>query len=244
MELSIIIPVYNSEHSLKTLIEHLKRNIECSYEIIFVNDCSNDKSTAILNAVSNDYIHAIHLTSNHGQQHAIFMGMSRAKGDYILTMDDDLQHNPSDIMTLVKTIKTGFDLVYGVNCEESALYRQLGSKLTGYFFKSRFKHMDHKRVSSFRIFTKELNQKALLCPYKYIYLSGIMLNLTENIGQVHVYKRKRLYGSSGYDFRKLIVLYLKLQFYYGRLPEFIKPKRANNENSNDTWRRQLSVKRH
>jgi len=134
--------------------------------------------------------------------------------------------------------------VYGVTTEEYAVYRQLGSKLTGYFFKSRFKHMDNKRVSSFRIFTNELNQKTLLCPYKYIYLSGIMLKLTENIGQVHVNKRKRRYGKSGYSLKKLIMLYLKLQYYYGRLPEFLKPKRANNEKSNDTWRRQLSVKRH
>lgn len=243
MKLSIVIPVYNSESSLKQLNTNIHKMIPVSFEIIYVNDCSNDKSKEILDGLQG-HIKVIHLDRNHGQQGAIFQGLKVARGDYIVTMDDDLQHDPADIMKLLESIENGYDLVYGINHEQMVNYRQLGSKLTAYFFKHRFKHMGVKRVSSFRIFTKELNRKVIKCSYKFIYLSGIMLDLTENIGQVVIEKKQRQYGQSGYNFKKLLWLFLRLNFYYGYFPEFLKPKRKYYEENYDIRCGQLPAKRY
>lgn len=242
MKVSIIVPVYNSESSLQLLYDQLKLNMRCSYEVIFVNDCSSDNSGLILDALGDCKV--IHLPYNHGQQHAIFIGMHHAMGDYIVTIDDDLQHDTKDIMTLVEEIEKGYELVYAISRDDYQVYRQLGSKLTGHFFKSRFKHMAGKRVSSFRIFTKALNEQAMKCPYRFIYLSGILLNLTKNIGQISVIKHQRPYGQSGYNIKKLLLLFIRLNYYYGRLPDIFKVKRKDYEKTNDTRRRQLPIKRH
>ncbi|WP_240840718.1 glycosyltransferase family 2 protein [Acidaminobacter sp. JC074] len=243
MMLSIIIPVYNSAASLEKLNKTIDQALNISYEIIFVNDCSSDSSQKVLDGLTGP-VRVLELPFNHGQQGAIFEGMKIAKGDYILTMDDDLQHNPKDISRLLEEIEKGYDLVYGISQEEMVNYRQVGSKLTAYFFKTRYKHLGKKRVSSFRIFTQALNKKALECPYKYIYLSGIMLKHTKKIGQVHIVKNKRLYGQSGYNFKKLVWLFLRLNFYYGYFPDFMKPKRTEYEKNNDVRRRQPAVERH
>lgn len=242
MKLSIVIPVYNSETSLRKLHKAIKKAVHTEHEIIYVNDASKDESAEILSQLEEAVV--INLEENTGQQGAIFEGLKVARGDYIVTMDDDLQHDPGDILRLLVKIEEGYDLVYGVSSEAMVNYRQVGSKLTAKFFKHRYPHLKDKRVSSFRIFTRAMNQEVIRCPYKFIYLSGIMLGLTDNVGQVMVVKRKRLYGTSGYDFKKLVWLFLRLNFYYGYLPEFMKPKRKNNEKNYDVRCGQLSTERH
>lgn len=233
MKLSIVIPVYNSASSLVLLYQGIKENLNVPYEIIFVNDKSTDDSEVILNQLKGPFCHVIHLEKNMGQQYALFLGLKYASGEYIVTMDDDLQHDPKDILLLLSKIEEGYDLVYGISKDHYAYYRQLGSKMTGLFFKQRFKHMRDKRVSSFRIFTKALGQKTLKCNYRFIYLSAIMLGLTENIGQVQVIKHERPYGKSGYNYKTLIKLFIKLNYYYGPWPSFIKLKRISNEETYD-----------
>jgi len=233
MKLSIIIPVYNSVSSLKTLYEKIESSLDISHEIIFVNDFSSDDSSVILEELRSEFCHVIHLNQNHGQQYAIFTGLKYASGDYIVTMDDDLQHDPKDILRLLHKIQEGYDLVYAISEDNYAYYRQFGSKMTGRFFKRRYKHMKDKRVSSFRIFTKALAQKTLNCSYRFIYLSAIMLGLTDNIGQIQVIKHQRLHGKSGYNLSKLIKLFIKLNYYYGPWPNTIKLKRVSNEETYD-----------
>jgi len=225
MKLSIVIPVYNSESSLTVLYNRIIHSVTCSYEIIFVDDASTDKSMKILTELSRyKNVKVLHVDRNIGQQAALFNGLKHASGDYIVTMDDDLQHNANDINLLVKQIEEGYDLVYGIGKDDYGVHRHLGSKLTALFFKYHYKHMGDKRVSSFRIFTRRLNKQILNCDYKFIYLSGVLLKHTTLVGQMEIVKNKRPYGQSGYNFLKLLKLFLKLNYYYGILPEWMKPK--------------------
>lgn len=226
MKLSIVIPVYNSEASLKPLVKRIKEHVTVPYEIIFVNDNSTDNSLAVLEALE---VSVINLTHNVGQQAAIYIGLKHATGHYILTMDDDLQHDPKDIMRLYDEISKGYDLVYGISDEFQKQYRYLGSKMTALFFRLRYPKYKNKRVSSFRIFTKEMKEQVLSCSYRFVYISAIMFKEDIKIGQIDVHKNKRPYGTSGYNFKKLIMLFLKLNYYYGYLPDFIKPKRTIDE---------------
>lgn len=264
MKISIVIPVYNSENSLIKINDEINKYFEkrsYSFEKIFVNDKSTDASYEVLKKIAwneeENILKLIDLQHNYGQQNAIFCGLHFATGDYIVTMDDDLQHNIDELDQLINEIKAGKDLVYGIYGRSNQFYRNWGSKVTGYFFKSNFKNLKGKRVSSFRIFSKALLEKTLTCPYKFIYLSGIMLSKTDKIGNVVVTQRKRVYGKSGYNIKKLVMLFVKLHFYYSKYSiEYFKPKgsafeisdiRNINreviyEENNDVRRWRLSVK--
>ncbi|MBI9014938.1 MAG: glycosyltransferase family 2 protein [Clostridiales bacterium] len=225
MKLSIVIPVYNSESSLDILYDRITQSVIYSHEIIFIDDASTDNSKTILTELSHHKnVKVLHIKRNIGQQMALFCGLKHASGDYIVTMDDDLQHKATDINLLIKKIEEGYDLVYGVGKDDYGFHRHLGSKLTAMFFKYHYKHMGDKRVSSFRIFSSQLNQKILNCNYKFVYLSGVLLNHTSRVGQLEIVKMKRPYGQSGYSFFKLLKLFIKLNYYYGNLPEWMKPK--------------------
>lgn len=262
MKISVVIPVYNSEQSLSQINDEINKYFdERSYEFekIFVNDRSTDNSFEVLNKISLKDINlrVIDLKHNYGQQNAIFCGLHLATGDYIVTMDDDLQHNINDLDILIDEMKTGKDLVYGIYALNTQTHRNLGSRLTRNFFRRNFKYLKNQSVSSFRIFSKELLESTLMCPYKFIYLSGIMLSKTWKIGNVSVIQRKRVYGKSGYSVKKLMLLFLKLNWYYSKHSiEWLKAKgsafeikeicnkghEVENEENYDVRRRRLSVK--
>lgn len=233
MKLSILIPVYNSEESLINLYDTIKAVLVDDFEVIFINDMSTDNSGMVLDEIKDTCCHVIHLGHNVGQQAAIFIGMRYARGDYILTMDDDLQHDPKDILKLLEKIQSGYQLVYGISSDDYAIYRHLGSRMTANFFRRRFKHMKKKRVSSFRIFTKDLARKCLQSDDRFVYISAIMLGLTESVGQVSVKKHPRPYGKSGYNMVKLVKLFVKLNYYYGPWPNIFKLKGNYNEKTYD-----------
>lgn len=116
--ISIIIPCYNEAENLEAVMQatfHTAKNIEGSFEILFVNDGSTDDSGDKLNAFAekNPNISVIHLTRNHGQSAALQAGFDHAKGDIIVTMDADLQNDPTDIPMLLEELEKGYNLVYG-----------------------------------------------------------------------------------------------------------------------------------
>ena len=104
---SIVIPVYNSEKSLEILYSRIVKvfdnEIKQPFEMILVDDCSKDNSYKIIKQLSakDPRIKGIQLAVNHGQQKAVLCGFRHVKGDYIITMDDDLQHPPEQIHILI-----------------------------------------------------------------------------------------------------------------------------------------------
>jgi len=117
IDLSIVIPVYNSEKNLEILINQLivslKKNYD-RYEIILVDDESKDKSWNVIKNIclKYDFIRGIQLRKNVGQHNAIFAGLKYTNGNFIITMDDDGQNSPEDIKLLVDKVKNGYDVSY------------------------------------------------------------------------------------------------------------------------------------
>ena len=117
-DLTVIIPVYESQLSLKELCSRLQKTISginISFEIIFVDDASKDESWKIIQelAASYDNVRALRLGRNYGQHNALLAGIRSARGSILVTMDDDLQHPPEEIPSLISKIYDGFDVVYG-----------------------------------------------------------------------------------------------------------------------------------
>jgi glycosyltransferase involved in cell wall biosynthesis len=117
--ISAIVPVFNEEESLpyffKEILKYLPK-VDKDYEIVFIDDGSTDKSLAILKdfAKENKNIRILSFRKNQGKSEALTLGFEKAKGDYIVTLDADLQDRPEEIAKLLRELKTGnFDVVTG-----------------------------------------------------------------------------------------------------------------------------------
>ncbi len=119
MDISVIVPLYNEAESLPELsqwIERVMQENKLSYEIIFINDGSSDKSWEVIKELKahNPAIRGVSFRRNYGKSPALYNGFSRAKGDVVITMDADLQDSPDEIPELYRMItKDGYDLVSG-----------------------------------------------------------------------------------------------------------------------------------
>ncbi len=222
--ISIVVPVYNGENSLKELYTSINKTAAANkleFELILVDDHSPDQSyQEILKLHNQDSrVKGIRLAQNFGQQNAIFCGFNYAVGDYIITMDDDLQHRPEDISLLYQKIKEGYDVVYAIPEERSySFYRRLGSKLTNWLFNLITPKKHTTRVSSFRIVTEEMLEKIIDTDKSFIYLSAIILQEEAEIANVYTRHQQRKYGQSNYNFLKLLKLFLQLYIYYHEIP--------------------------
>ena len=220
-DISVVIPVYNAENSLDELYQRLAdtlHKITEDFEIIMVDDCSKDKSYNRITQLhkKDNRVKAIKLAENYGQQNALICGFNYVKGDYVITLDDDLQHKPEDILKLYYSIIKGYEVVYGIpEDREYSFYRQLGSKMTNYLFGLITPKNPEIRVSSFRIVTRELISKIVKHRAAFVYISAIILQLTDNIGNIYVGHKNRKYGKSNYNIIKLVRLFIKLYIYHG-----------------------------
>ena len=116
MKLSVVIPCFNEEKTLKLIVERVLRFKEIEKEIIIVDDCSTDNSKLIINELSNSHseIRGIYLEKNSGKGSALKKGFEVVSGDIVLIQDADLEYDPKDYSALIKPFKnTDADVVYG-----------------------------------------------------------------------------------------------------------------------------------
>jgi len=143
--ISVIVPVYNSEQTLRELRKRLKKVlaslVEDRYELVFVNDGSIDSSWTILKdiATNDERIIAINLTRNFGQHNALMCGFSHVRGSYIITIDDDLQNPPEEIPKLFQEIQKGHDVVYGIfETKKHSKFRNFGSNCIQFVYRKTY----------------------------------------------------------------------------------------------------------
>lgn len=119
MDISLVIPLYNEDESIKELYDWIVRvakNNSLTYEIIFVNDGSTDNSWKVIEELSekDTNVHGIKFRRNYGKSAALYCGFKKAQGDVVITMDADLQDSPDEIPELRRMIiEDGYDLVSG-----------------------------------------------------------------------------------------------------------------------------------
>lgn len=223
-EISLIIPVYNSEkninHLLSELIDILIKNFD-TYEIILVDDNSDDNSWQNIKSICkvNKFIKAVKLRKNVGQHNAIVAGLKYAEGKNIITMDDDGQNSPSFIIKLVEEINKGFDVVYAnYKIKKHNFFRKFGSYINNIVASFLFKKPLKIILTSFRCFNSEIKHEILKCKSSSIYLDGIIFSITKNISSIEVEHKERLYGRSNYTFFKLFSLWTRMATGYSIMP--------------------------
>ena len=223
IEISVVVPVYNSAPTLSELTERLEKVLRDlvgkSYEIVFVNDGSADSSWDLLKkmASTNEKIVAVNLTRNFGQHNALMCGFPYAQGEFIITLDDDLQNPPEEIPKLFKEIHSGYDVVYGVyRAKQHSRFRNLGSAFVQFIYRRTF-NID-VRLTSFRIMKRDIVCHILSYEKSFTFIDGLICWFTKNIGTAEIEHHKRTVGNTGYSLNKLIMLALNMMTNFSILP--------------------------
>lgn len=213
---SIVIPVYGTSRSLVDLAERTKMIFETlpdrDYELIFVNDCSPVADTApTLQRIheTDPKVSVITFGKNFGQQAATLCGIHQARGDFVITMDDDLQHKPEDIPLLLQ--KEDHDAVIASFPEKKhSTFKQLASKLKGWFDHIILNKPKQLRLTSFRLFKRHVVEGLKNCQTPYPFIPAMLFRVTTDIVNVDVQHLDRLDGHSQYTLWKMVSIFSNL----------------------------------
>jgi glycosyltransferase involved in cell wall biosynthesis len=210
VRISVVIPVYNSEDILRSLVERLSpvlAKVADRYQLIFVNDGSQDGSWEVLVelATQHDWIHAIDLMRNAGQHNALLCGIRAAQYEVTVTVDDDLQHPPEEIPTLLAEFAEGYDVVYGTpRKEQHGLLRDLASVVTKMVLKSAMGVHVARNVSPFRVFHTHLREAFADYTGPFVSIDVLLTWGGSRFAAVPVRHAPRMVGVSNYTLRKLL----------------------------------------
>ena len=227
-ELSVVIPVYGSATILPALAERLEAALlpslgEGNFEVILVHDCGPDDAWDVIESLAAErpWLRGLDLRRNAGQHNAIMAGLGVASGRHIVTMDDDLQHDPDDVPRIVEALRTGADLVYAQFPERRhALWKRAGSRFNDLVARYLLKKPKGLYLSPFRGFTRGLRDEALRYHGPFVYVDGLLLQSTSpgRISTLTVTHHARNDGRSGYSLRKSISLWLQMATSFSIVP--------------------------
>jgi undecaprenyl-phosphate 4-deoxy-4-formamido-L-arabinose transferase len=182
------------------------------YELLLVNDKSKDKSWDKIVALTkiNKRVKGISLKKNSGQDNAIMAGLGLARGEFVVVMDDDLQHAPIDILKLYEKCKEGHDICYGLFVDKrQSLWKNAGSRLNDTLAELFLKKPRGLYLSPFKIIHSSLVKEIIQYKGPFPYLDGIVLSLTSNITQIELVHHKRYDGEGNYNIFKSLSVFLK-----------------------------------
>jgi undecaprenyl-phosphate 4-deoxy-4-formamido-L-arabinose transferase len=214
IEISIVVPVYNSSAILGELQQHIAKALELSvaYELILVNDGSSDRSWEKITALTKEHrsITGVCLRKNSGQDNAILAGLRLAKGNYCVIMDDDLQHDPAAILTLYNECRKGYDVCYAnFNSKKQSAVKNIGSDANGKMAELLISKPKGIYMSPFKIMNRSTLEEVVKFAGAYPYIDGIILTITQNLSQVSVEHRERHSGKSTYTLSRSFSVFMR-----------------------------------
>jgi undecaprenyl-phosphate 4-deoxy-4-formamido-L-arabinose transferase len=200
------------EKFVQVILEEI--NFVESFELILVNDGSPDGSWEKIVELKKKYsfIKGVNLIRNFSQHNAIMAGLNEATGEIIITMDDDLQHNPADIKHIYSKIKDeNFDVCYTrFTNREHEKWKQAGSKFNDMIANILIKKPKDLYLSPFRGMSKMVKDQLVKYDGPYPYVDGLILSITRNITVLDVKHNKRFEGTGNYNLRKSVSLWTKM----------------------------------
>ena len=222
---SIVVPVYNGANTIEELYQRIDKVFKENrkdFQLIFVDDYSSDKSWEIIKKIKlkdEKNIVGIRLSKNFGQHNATLCGILRATGNWVVTIDDDLEFNPEDIFLLAEKQKeTGADLIYGVDFEKK---QSLIKRVFGGFYKriTRFlEGEDRAKGSSIRFMKVSLAKAITKNARNFSFIDEFIIWHTSNISAVSVSCSPSKNNKSRYSFWRLSILTKELVFFSSITP--------------------------
>ncbi len=224
LDYSVIVPVFNSEDTLQELFDRIHavfHGLNKSFEVVFVEDGGQDNSWNVLKQIKAqhpDLVTAVKLARNSGQHNASFCGIVRAKGNFIITIDDDLQIPPEEIPKLIQRYSDTLpDLVYGI-FPDKRHNRLRNISSTSFYQSSRIFNDGPGKGSSFRLITRELADHIIHHYQSFIFLDELINWYTSDIAYVDIQHQERTSKKSGYTPRKLARFISNIILSYSNIP--------------------------
>ncbi len=220
MLLSIVIPCYNSERTIGKVVEGCMDvvkslgGLEC--EFVLVNDCSPDGTAKKIWELAEKYpnVKGIDLAKNFGQHNAIMAGLHEAKGDYIMGMDDDMQTHPSQMPALIRKMQEGYDVVFGVFRQRKfGFLKNMTSSLASFIMWHMVDRPKGLEASNYWCCRKYVRDELIKYDGYNLYLQVLFYRTTGNIANVEIEHFERAEGTSNYNFRKLMRLFMSFMNY-------------------------------
>jgi undecaprenyl-phosphate 4-deoxy-4-formamido-L-arabinose transferase len=222
--LTVLVPVYNSEGSLRPLVQRLEpvlRRLAREFELILVNDGSRDASWNVVQELSAAYpwVRGIGMMRNYGQHNALLCGIRAARGELVVTMDDDLQHPPEEIEKLLVALDAQTDVVYGTpRKERHGLLRDLASQITKLALEKSMGAETARKVSAFRAFRTELRRAFEEYKSQFVSIDVLLTWGTTRFRAIEVRHDPRTIGASNYTFKKLFTHAMNMMTGFSTLP--------------------------
>lgn len=213
-DLSLIVALYFEEECVAEFVARIRDALDAaplSYEIVFVDDGSQDRTVEIVraHAVEDERIKLVELSRNHGKEAAVTAGIAHASGRYLLMMDPDLQDPPDRILDFYAKIQEGFDLVFGVReVRNDSLINILFSKLFWAFLNGLTGLKIPKNLAVMRIFTRRFGEEFLRYEERVRFIEGIFMSIGMRRTTLQVENHQRFAGTSKFNFRRKIGLAL------------------------------------
>jgi glycosyltransferase involved in cell wall biosynthesis len=229
-KVSVVIPVYNEAENMEPLCVELRQALEplgVETEWVFVDDGSSDDSVARLQELRHRFpaIRIVKLRRNFGQTAAMQAGFDRATGDFIVSLDADLQNDPQDIPSLLRRLEEGYDLVCGwrKNRRDPAISRNLPSKIANWMIRKTIGNEIHDNGCSLKAYRADLVRSFRLYSDMHRFIPAVAAMSGARIGELVVNHRPRKYGSSKYGISRTFkvlsdLLALKLITRFGSKP--------------------------
>jgi undecaprenyl-phosphate 4-deoxy-4-formamido-L-arabinose transferase len=220
----VVIPVYNGARTVGALVDALAGlAIPGGHEIVLVNDGSPDDSEAVCRVLEQRTdvpVTFVNLSRNFGEHNAVMAGLSFARGDYVITMDDDLQNPPEEVARLVAYARDQkLDVVYTrYRTKQHALWRNLGSQFANWAANLVLEKPKDLYLSSFRCISAFVVENVLRYQGPYPYIDGLILQVTRNVGSLEVLHLPRAEGRSNYTLRRLVRLWLNMFVNFSIIP--------------------------
>lgn len=222
---SVVVPVYNEEAVLPALFARLYPALDAlgeSYEVIFVNDGSTDRSAALLREQFQgrpDTTRVILFNGNYGQHMAIVAGFERCRGDRVVTIDADLQNPPEEIARLLKKMDEGYDYVGGVRHERhDTMFRRNASRMMNAVRERITRIRMTDQGCMLRAYSRPIIDAVNGCPESNTFIPALAYSFAQRPTEIEVAHEKRAAGESKYSLYSLVRLNFDLVTGFSAMP--------------------------
>ena len=224
MNCSVVIPVYRGEHTIELLVNRLADALPVvaeEYEVLLVNDGSPDHSWDVIESLGKQYswVRGIKLMRNYGQENATLCGIREARCDVIVTMDDDLQHDPADLSKLLAKLNEGYDVVYGVpRVRRQVWWKSIFSVIVKWAISSVMGVSTIRDISAYKAFRAELKHAFNSINSPDVQIDVLLSWSATRFASVEIEEAPRTVDRSNYNFIKLIKVSLLVLTNYTTIP--------------------------
>jgi glycosyltransferase involved in cell wall biosynthesis len=223
-QLTVLVPVYRSAPILPMLYQRLKAVLEAQqlrFEIVFIEDCGGDDAWSVIKGLSarDARVRGLRMSRNYGQHNALLCGIRAARGELIVTIDDDLQNPPEEIPKLLAVLGEGHDVVYGSpEKERHGLLRDMASRVTKLALQNAMGAQTASKISAFRVFRTCLRDAFSNYRSPTVNIDVLLTWGSTRFTAVTVKHEARQQGESGYTVRKLMTHALNMMTGFSTLP--------------------------